>query len=172
MVKKMSRLLYGIFLDLKQKSREGLFLLILVLIPIQIYIIGDWVGVGIQCSFLRVQNADLGRSIIFITRDINYLITGIYQGKSALSILLEIVAFAFLISTIILFYLEKEITMPLRKRTGGLIILSALFFTASIMAQYGLLFNGPAGVSIPIGIPLFFIIGGWYLSRGSQSPID
>jgi glucan phosphoethanolaminetransferase (alkaline phosphatase superfamily) len=155
-------------------KKEGFILIILAFIPLQIYIVGDWLVAGVQFSFMKIQYSYIGdksgSSVIFLTRELFYVTTNLYQGRTAFSVLLWITALFLLISAILFFWFQEKVAVKSLKLIGVLIILSAFIFLISIIAQYGIIFSGPAGTSIPIGIPLLFIVGGWFLREGKDFP--
>ena len=149
-----------------------IFSIILFFIPYSIFIIGDWLGVGVQFSVLKIQFSDQGNSTIDILQELRYLTSGVITGKSVLTILMwAIGSFCIIISIIVLVILNSRQTIPKIKYGGMLLILAATFFLASIISQYGILFNGPAGVAIPVGLPVLFVIGGWMYMEGRKEEI-
>jgi hypothetical protein len=147
--------------------------LLLLLIPINIYIIGDWIGIGIQSSFLNYKVTYLGTSLTHEFTEMNYVISGILEGKSALSVTAWFAGFILLIMAMIAMLLYD-----LGKEKGShhypehLFVIAGLSFLLSCIIQYGIVLHGPAGWSFPIGVPLFLYFGWWYhrnIGRGSEN---
>jgi len=135
-----------------------LLLVIFFIFPLQVFIIGNEIGIGIQGAVYRYQVTGYGNSLIPITQEIMYIAEGIYSGKTALSIilwasgtvLLTITTWYGLVST------DGSNTDFNRKVSIGLAG-SCVCYLISCIAQYGLLFQGPAGVSFPAGIGIILV---------------
>ena len=66
--------------------RLPLFLQFLVFfIPVNVFVIGDWLGTGVQWTLFRYQQSYMGNSLILVSRDIFYVMTGLISGRSAIS---------------------------------------------------------------------------------------
>jgi hypothetical protein len=143
-----------------------LFLLFLCFImPIQIYIIGDGIGVGTQAAFYRYQDSPYGSSFIPVNRDVNYIITGIYGGKTALSTLSWLIGDIMLVFAAVLSLIgEKDHDDRKFKIICSFLMVSGILFLISVMLQYGIFLHADAGISIPFGVPLI-IISGWYFFK-------
>ncbi|RPJ53428.1 MAG: hypothetical protein EHJ95_02285 [Methanobacteriota archaeon] len=152
----------------------GLLLLCLV-IPLHIYVIGDWMGTGVQFALFRYQQVAMGQGIITILQDIGYVTSGVYHGRTAASILLWAGAAAVLVGAAAwtaFNIVKNEGEGPMHQRIAGILMLAAgLLVRGSAIAQYGVLLSGPAGISIPIGAP-FLVCLGWWLYRESGRPTD
>ena len=152
----------------KKYSIYFIFSLILLLIPINIYILGDFLGAGFQCPFFRFQETYLGSSLISIIMDFTYVMIGVYKDRSAVSVLLWILADLFLICASILLFLNQSLMKNALKKASYLLFFAGFCFIGSILFQYGPYLTGSAGVAIPIGIPILFVIGGWMYIEGRQ----
>lgn len=140
------------------------------LIPLNIYIIGDWMGSGIHTLFFRYLQTNIGNSLIFLDREIGFIIKGQLTGKSVLVSEIWFIGVVLIcIATVILIYsLINE--KPTLIRYGAFLNISgAIVFVLSIVLQYGIALNGPAGIAIPIGIPI--ILGIAYLQYQSKPDI-
>jgi hypothetical protein len=137
-------------------------------IPLNIYVIGDYLGAGIQFSLFRYQETYLGSFIITFFRDLNYVLNGTITGKTMFSIVTWIIGVLFLLIAIILVFYDNngKTEVP---TAGILICLAAITFLISIIIQYGIFFSGVSGISVPVGIPVLFIMGVWV---HSMSRID
>ena len=133
------------------------------ILPLHIYIIGDNLGAGIQGAFFRFQVTAFGNSFGFLNQDLEYIITGIYTGKTIVSTLLWIIAGVFLLfGTAISLIQPYERTPRFIKKPGLFIIAGGILFLISCIVQYGYLFHGAAGISIPVGVPLL-LVSGWFI---------
>ena len=121
--------------------------------PLQIFIIGDYSGIGVQGAAYRYQTSSYGTSMILITQELMYIVNGIYSGKTALSIILW--ALGTILFTCTMAYSFIRVTEDddgfYRQIMFGLVG-SCLIYLMSCIAQYGILFHGPAGISLPAGI--------------------
>lgn len=134
--------------------------LLLFLIPLNIYVIGDWIGTGVQWALFRYQDTSYGTSFITLFREFEYVTSGIIAGKSAVSISLWVAgAFLLVISCIVLAVMIAEEMDEHIQVPGLMVIASGILLLLSCMAQYGPLLSGPAGFSIPVGIPLVWAVG-------------
>lgn len=136
------------------------FLLCLVFffLPIHIFVIGDDIAIGIQGAVYRYQTSGYGTSLIPITTEISYVNRGILMGKSALSVILWGLGSALLMVLTIFSLIRAENLNNVEYRLiiSG-VILSCIIYLGSIIAQYGFLFKGPAGFSIPFGIIIILV---------------
>ncbi len=149
----------------KTKSLLAPFLAFTLILPVNIYIIGGTIGAGIQFPFLRYQETYLGTNIITILRDLDYITSGVIGGRSALSILVWALGTGLLIAAIGYFAVRREedyetIRKPLALLTAG----GAAAYLLSCILQYGPLFHGPAGLSVPVGVPLILAVA-WYIAK-------
>jgi len=130
------------------------------LIPMNIYIIGDWMGAGIQWIFFRYINAMDRSGIQLLNREIDFITYGIITGKSASALILWIVGFMLIILATSMVVYSTTYTSPgLIKKAAFINIGGAVVFLVSIFIQYGFFLHGPAGMAIPFGIPVLFVIG-------------
>jgi len=132
-----------------------------LVVPVNIYIIGDYLGAGVQFVLFRYQITYLGSVFISVFHDLNYILNGAFFGKTAISIIFWVIGVLCLFIAILLFFIKSYEDVENSIRGGLLIVISAILFLISIVIQYGITFSGPAGVSIPVGIPLLFVIGIW-----------
>lgn len=131
-------------------------------LPVNIYTITSFGGIGVQGLFYRYQITDLGKSFIGLSQDIFYVINGMYSGKSALSVIFWSLGAGILIISIILAVLPEFQKKGREIGIAGLLIMaSGCILLISIIIQYGFLFNSASGIAIPFGVPM--IIGMGYL---------
>jgi hypothetical protein len=141
---------------------------LLILIPLNVYIIGDWMGTGIQWIFFRYQQTYLGTTTVFINRDIWYVLSGLITGKSAFSLILGILGAAFVLISFFLVLINYHASVHSNKYPGILLILGGLSFLAADLLQYGFLLHGAAGICIPIGLPCLILYGWWIACTPDQ----
>jgi hypothetical protein len=140
---------------------------LLFFIPFNIYIIGDWLGIGIQFLIWKFQYSSQGNSIITILQELQYIISGIIYGRSAISILIWIISLVFIVGSIfIICYYRNELAGV--NRAGLFLMFSGITLLLSLICQYGPLFHGPSGLAIPIGLPVLFVIGSWMYMEGRK----
>jgi len=126
---------------------------IFFILPLQVFIIGDYTGIGIQGAVYRFQISGYGTYFFPITREIIFVLNGTLTGKTALSVLLWVTGSVMLTITTFYSFLHVRETAEnyFRYVTYGLVG-SCIAFLGSCIAQYGFFFQGPAGISLPAGI--------------------
>jgi hypothetical protein len=131
-----------------------------------IYVIGDWLGTGVQWALFRYQQTYLGTSLIPVTNDFRYVLDGIIGGRSGISVLIWCIGAAVLVAALLLliYQLSMEPVPCWSSYTPLLLILAGILFIISCIVQYGVLLHSQAGFSLPIGVPVVIILG-WYLYR-------
>jgi hypothetical protein len=140
---------------------------LLFLIPINIYVIGDWLSAGVQWIFFRYQQSSLGDSLIFFIRDIDYIQRGILKGKSVLAVEVAILATVFMVlAFLILIFTYGRESIVLIKAAALTSVSGGVLYLVSDIIQYGIFFQGPAGFVIPIGVPVIFLAGWWMYRMG------
>lgn len=151
-----------------KKNQTILFCLLAaaLILPMNIYLVGEeGLGAGLQSPLLRYQQTYLGTSLITLADDLNYVTSGVIGGRSALSILVWVLGTGLLIAAIGYFAVRREedyetIRKPLALLTAG----GAAAYLLSCILQYGPLFHGPAGLSVPVGVPLILAVA-WYIAK-------
>ena len=141
---------------------------LIFLIPLNLYMWGDWLLVNIQWALFRYQQSQYGNSLILGHQDIFYIYlgqnTGLYNiaatsfwtiGSVILLIGLCITIFA---------YIEEE--YPLIRTASYFTIVGGILFALSAMCR----FHG--GFAIPVGVPIILIIGWWINSKFDLSDFD
>ena len=131
--------------------------IIFFILPLQCFIIGGDQGLGIQGAVYRWQMTIQGDSLIPITRELSYVQSGIYTGKTALSVILWALGTVLLALTTMVscMYWNRLPVHYLRSVTMGLAG-AGIVYLGSLTAWYGPVFSGPAGISLPIGIIILF----------------
>jgi hypothetical protein len=128
-----------------------------LVIPLNIYVVGGWIGAGIQFPLFRYQDTSWGISIISIFDEMSYVLSGTLTGRTAVSISLWVLGTVLLVAAFLAALLPEE-KCPARLR-GFALTGAALLYLLSLFAQYGLFLHGPAGIAIPVGIPFLLIAG-------------
>jgi hypothetical protein len=121
---------------------------------------GNDYGVGIQGAMVRYLVTPWGNSLFPLPVELQFVASGIYSGRSALMVIFWAAGTAVL-SVTALFSLGYGNRLPrryLRYILAG-ITGSGILYLASCIAQYGPLFHGPAGVSLPAGVIILFLFG-------------
>ncbi|MCM2465704.1 hypothetical protein [Methanoculleus oceani] len=136
-----------------------------LVLPANIYVIGDAIGAGLQCSFFRYQQTCFGANLITLTDDLGYVASGIIGGRSAVSILLWVLGTALLLAAAGYAVCRRYdgiagIRRPLALLTAG----GAVAYLLSCVAQYGPGLHGPAGLSVPVGVPLILAVAGYVMT--------
>jgi hypothetical protein len=152
-----------------RRSFHLLIHILLVFVPVNIYVIGNWLGTGIQWVFFRYQQTYIGPSFIPVTWDLLYVLNGVISGKTALSLTLwSIGAIIILISISLMFvnYLADFRSSLVPALLLGVGICALLL---GMIVQYGISFHTSSGFCIPVGIPLFMGYCLWTLSTEREN---
>jgi len=132
----------------------------LFFLPVNIYIIGNWLGVGVQWSLFRYQQTYLGDSSIVFYKDLFYVLNGTLTGKSMIAAEISFTATCVIIvATILLLIANMKYNRNWEKYSAILTLSSGSLFLLSDAIQYGVFINGPAGLVIPIGLPAILFAG-------------
>jgi len=139
---------------------------ILFFVPINIYMIGNGIGTGIQWVLFRYQQTVYGNTLFTLDMDLGYVVGGVITGKSALSTAAWLAGVLLLVAALVIVLITMYGKGGVRVgHAGYLAISAALAFLAADMLQYGLIFSGPAGFAIPVGIPLVLFSGWWLINE-------
>ena len=155
------------------KYRIPLILQILVfIIPINIYVIGDWLGTGVQWALLRYQQTYLGNSLILVTKDITYVLSGVITGRSGISYILWAAGvLLFVIATILVILANAEEDPAIVRKASLVTIAGAVLLSGSVIIQYGIFLSSQSGFAIPVGIPVILIIGWWMYQEKFETTV-
>ena len=128
---------------------------LIFLIPLNIYMWGDWLLVNAQWALFRYQQSPYGDSFILGYKDILYIFlgqsTGLYNIAAAIFWTMGVVIL--LIGLIItIFAYTREESGKIREASYFTLI-GGIFLGLSALCR----FNG--GFAIPVGIPIILIIG-------------
>jgi hypothetical protein len=139
---------------------SGTLLLFCFVIPLHVYSIGIVQGIGIQGSFYRYQVTGYGPMTITMAQDISYVTSGIYSGRTALSIVFWVTGSIFLVIATLLYLIGPDyVDRYYSKQSGFLLIGAGVLYVVSCIAQFGPFFNGSAGISLPFGGFLLMLLG-------------
>ena len=135
---------------------------LLFFVPLNIYCIGDNLATGVQWALFRYQESYLGNSLILIHRDLTYVLGGMLKGTSAVSTSLWFLGALLLVAALILLvFAAARSDTRLVKPAGLITITGGVLFLASMLVQYGLGLHNDHGFSLPVGVPLILVTGGW-----------
>jgi hypothetical protein len=149
-----------------------IFQSLIFLIPLNIYMWGDWILVNVQWALFRFQRAFIQfnesgyvDSYIVGYKDMLYIIqgqsTGLYNIAAAVFWTIGvIILIAGLIITIVA-YTRKE--SEKLKTASYFTLAGGIFLGLSALCR----FNG--GFAIPVGVPIILIIG-WWMYREADKP--
>jgi len=136
-----------------------------LLLPANIYVVGDAIGAGLQSPLFRYQQTYLGTSVITLADDLGYVVSGTIGGRSALSILLWVLGTALLLAVAgYAVYHRHDGIAGIRKPLALLVAGGAVAYLLSCIAQYGPSLHGPSGFAIPVGVPLILAVA-WYIGK-------
>ncbi|MEI7857124.1 MAG: hypothetical protein WCH85_06430 [Methanomicrobiales archaeon] len=148
------------------KYRTSLiFQCLIFLIPLNVYMWGDWVLVNVQWALFRFQQSGYGDSLILGYKDILYIFlgqnTGIFNIAAAgLWTTGTILLLVGLIITLYATYYGEEFSLV--KKASMFTIAAGILFGLSAFCR----FNG--GFAIPIGVPIILIIGWWLYQENND----
>jgi len=151
------------------QDRRRLFLLlnfVIFLIPVNVYMIGDWLGTGVQWILFRYQSTYLGDSIFNVGKDLMYVVNGDLGGKTSVAWTIWFIAAVILVLSLVVNLIGYLKDADGGRIAGILVLAGSVLLLSSDLIQYGALFTGPGGFCIPVGIPLLLGFG-WLLASGS-----
>jgi hypothetical protein len=127
--------------------------LIFFVLPLQIFIMGDFTGIGVQGAVYRYQTSGYGTFFIPITREIVFVLNGTLSGRTALSVILWLSGSVLLACTTIFAFLHvNNKTENYYRQIATGLIASCLIYLGSCIAQYGFFLHGMSGFTLPVGI--------------------
>jgi hypothetical protein len=138
----------------------GVLLVICFVIPLHVYSIGGDQGIGIQGSFYRYQVTGYGPMMITITQDISYVTSGVYSGRTALSIVFWVTGSISLVIITLIHLIRPDCFNNYYPQLSGFLLIGAgILFVVSCIAQFGPFLNGSAGISMPFGGFALMVLG-------------
>jgi len=156
-------------------------MVLLLILPQSLYVIGDYLAVGIRFPFFRIQDSSYGSSSITVVQDVRYVIRGTVgglAGRTALATYAWVAGLVVLVAAAILVLswhlLENS---DYARFPGPLIVLAGVFFLAWGMIQYGPLFSGVSGYAVPVGVPILWYCGYQFILAAKRveaqpAPVD
>ena len=133
------------------------------LIPLNIFMWGDWIIVDLQWAFFRYQSSPYGDSLIPVYKDINYILLGQTSGiHPVLAVVFWVAGGTLLVIglfSILYAYLNER--PDVIRKTSILTIIAGIFFGLSAIERFF------GGFAIPVGVPVILIIGWWMYREGS-----
>jgi len=127
-------------------------------LPLQCFIIGDDQGLGIQGAVYRYQITGNGISLIPVTYEIDYVTSGFYHGKTAMSVILWVAGTFVLVCSVLLSLILVNRIDPFTIQFIFVgVTSSCILYLGSLVFQYGVFFSGPAGTSLPVGILIMLL---------------
>jgi hypothetical protein len=142
-----------------------IFQCLIFLIPLNIYMWGDWILVNVQWALFRYQQSPYGNSLIIGYKDILYILQGLSTGlyNIAAAVLWTtgvVILLAGLIITVVAFIREE----PDQLKTASYFTLAGgIFLGLSALCRYY------GGFAIPIGVPIILIIGWWMYKAADET---
>ena len=130
---------------------------LILVIPLNIYMWGDWWLVNVQWALVRYQQSPYGPSIIPGYKDIFYIVQGQTTG------MYNILAASFWAMGGILLLLALMLTLIAwtNEQSGLIRTASILTFCSGVLFCFSALGRFTGGFSIPIGVPIILLIGWW-----------
>jgi hypothetical protein len=132
-------------------------------------------AIGIQGAVFRYQISPQGNSLIPITSEVSYVISGLYKGKTAISVIFWVLGTGLLsvLTILSLVHWNRLSSQHIRIIIPGITV-AGVCYLASCGFQYGVLLSGPAGKSLPIGVILMicFSLFAYYYQNLFQSSVE
>ena len=143
-----------------------LLVIICFILPLHFFIIGDGTGFGFQGVFYQYKESGYGSYLLPVTVDLSYTLQGTYSGRTMASVLLWAAGSLCIMVSTILWLINGSGVRRYDLLSGMLFIVAGVAYLASVLFQYGVFFNGPAGISVPFGIPLLIAVGYLVMKSG------
>jgi hypothetical protein len=141
-------------------------LLICFILPLHFFIMGNNVGFGLQGVFYQYKVSGYGLYFGTMTDDLRYVLHGTYTGRTMISIIFWVLGSLCIMAATFIWLINNSAIRRFDLISGVLIIMASVIYLLSVIFQYGVFFYGPAGTSIPFGIPLLVVVG--YLMMKSR----
>ena len=168
------------------RPRGSLPLLVLLfLIPQSLFVIGDYMAVGIRFPLFRFQavyqsvnttagvETTLVPSMFTIVRELQFVLMGVVGsavGRTAIATYLWLAGVIILIAAAVLVISWQVLdNMGHARYPGPLIIVTGVIFLVWALVQFGPLFYGPLGYSIPVGVPFLWYSGYQFMQAAKKA---
>ena len=157
-------------------------MVLLFILPQSMYVIGDYMAVGIRFPLFRWQESGFGTSIIPVFREVGYLSSGTLKwmtspvnstaqtyNPTAIATVIWVAGLILLLAAAVMVLSWHFLDNPEHARyPGPLIILTGVLFLVWAMVQYGPFFSGPSGFSIPVGVPILWYCGYQFIQAAKK----
>ena len=172
-----------------EKPRWSLLILVLLfLVPQSFFVIGDYIAIGFRFPLFRIQlvfqsiampsgeiTTFITPSIITVVRELEFISMGAVGsslGKTAVATYIWLAGAVLLVAAAVLVLTWQVLENPSHAPyPGPLIIAAGALFILWAMVQFGILFSGPVGYSIPIGIPFLWYCGYQFMKAGKEAAL-
>ena len=139
-------------------------------VPVSVYVIGSMLGAGVQFPLFRYQDTYMGANVITILRDLQYVMEGSITGRSALMPLFWTAGTLLGIAGLVCVAIPMRMRGWYSPRRSGFCLMGAgVLYLLALIAQYGPTFSSSGGFAVPVGIPVFFVVG-WLVWSGLLFP--
>jgi hypothetical protein len=137
--------------------------ILIFLIPLNVFMWGDWLIVNVQWALFRYQQSEYGNSLILGYKDIAYISLGLTTG------IFNIAAALFWTAGSVILLIGLCITIFAVTKDESGFIKTASYFTlcGGIFLSLSALFRFFGGFSIPVGVPVILYIG-WRMYRSHE----
>jgi hypothetical protein len=150
-------------------------MLLLFLLPQSLYVIGDYLAVGIRFPLFRWQEANIEgmrTSIISVFRELQYIFggnVGSPWGRTAVATYIWLAGVILLCAAACLVISWHYLDNPDHARyIGPLLFITGGLFLLWGLVQYGVFFSGPSGYFIPVGLPILLYCG-WQFMQAAKA---
>ncbi|HVN66689.1 MAG TPA: hypothetical protein VMT31_08770 [Methanomicrobiales archaeon] len=143
---------------------------LLLVLPQNLYVIGDYIAWGIRFPFFRLQDSVYGSSFIPIHRELVYILAGQVRGGTVLATILWLAGVILLLAAAALVVSRHQLGYTGHARyPGPLLVTTGILFLAWAVVQYGPLLSGPGGYAIPVGVPILWFCGWQFMEEGKEA---
>jgi len=143
------------------KTKVRVISLLIFLLPVYFFSIGDVYGNGFQTPIFRYQEIFLGSFLVLISNDLYNIIIGFFQGTMVFSLIAWFLGTSFLVVNAIYVFVSTKPLGRITRWSGLLLIISGICYLVSVMLHYGVLFHNFSGTALPLGLLLMFLLGIW-----------
>lgn len=147
--------------------------ILLYLSPMNIYLIGDRMGSGIQWLFFRYHQTSIGNGFILLNREIVFVTSGVLIGRSAIATLIDVIGVGLIVVATLLIAMDYLNDKSAYLKWAAMInFAGAIVLLISALFQYGITLQGLSGIDIPFGVPIILIIAFWQYRLASAPPTE
>jgi hypothetical protein len=140
---------------------------LIFLIPLNIYMWGDWLIVNAQWALFRYQQSAYGNSLILGYKDIAYIFLGQTTGidNIAAALFWTVGALILFMGLCITIFAVLKDDSGFIKKASYFTLCGGIFLSLSAMSRFF------GGFSIPIGVPVILYIG-WRMYRDNKGEYE